>query len=68
MYVLSDMDEPVFCIVDGCASTDLHYVKFVDEKADPERFEKWALACRIDLAKVNTAETGQYLPFERFFF
>ena len=56
MY-LSDMDEPVFCNVDGCASTDLHYVKFVDEKADPERFERWALACRIDLAKVNTTDT-----------
>ena len=67
MYVLSDMDEPVFCIVDGCASTDLHYVKFVDEKADPERFEKWALACRIDLAKVNTAETDNTYLLKDFF-
>ena len=46
------MDEPTVCVLDDCPSTDLHYVRFVDEKADPERFEKWAIACRIDMAKV----------------
>ena len=46
------MEELTICVVDNCPSTALHYVKFVDEKDDPERFEKWAIACHIDMAKV----------------